>query len=188
MPLLRSANSLWYYNEGLPWGLDHKESVCQSKRHGFDPWVRKIWRKGMATHSTILAWKIPCAEGPGWLQSVGSESVRHYSATNQQLWWKTQWTKNVCHTFVSAPLWPHGLKPARLLCPWDSSRQEYWSGLPLLLIWKMAFPEVELGGLSGCGPPSQLGWALGLESQPPGSAAEWNDAICGGGQWPTCRK
>ena len=26
---------------------------------------------------------------------------------------------------------PHGLQPARFLCPWDSSRQEYWSGLSL---------------------------------------------------------
>ena len=25
---------------------------------------------------------------------------------------------------------PHGLWPARLLCPWGFSRQEYWSGLP----------------------------------------------------------
>ena len=25
---------------------------------------------------------------------------------------------------------PHGLQLARLLCPWDFSRQEYWSGLP----------------------------------------------------------
>ena len=24
----------------------------------------------------------------------------------------------------------HGLQPARLLCPWGLSRQEYWSGLP----------------------------------------------------------
>ena len=27
---------------------------------------------------------------------------------------------------------PHGLKPARLFCPWGMSRQEYWSGLPFL--------------------------------------------------------
>ena len=27
-------------------------------------------------------------------------------------------------------LWPHGLQPTRLLCPWGFSRQEYWSGLP----------------------------------------------------------
>jgi len=27
---------------------------------GFDPWVGKIpWRGGMATHSSILAWRIP---------------------------------------------------------------------------------------------------------------------------------
>ena len=25
--------------------------------------------------------------------------------------------------------WPHGLQPARLLCPWGFSRQEWWSGL-----------------------------------------------------------
>ena len=25
---------------------------------------------------------------------------------------------------------PHGLQPTRLLCPWDFSRKEYWSGLP----------------------------------------------------------
>ena len=25
---------------------------------------------------------------------------------------------------------PHGLKSAGFLCPWDLSRQEYWSGLP----------------------------------------------------------
>ena len=31
---------------------------------------------------------------------------------------------------VSDSLWPHGLEPSRLLCPWGFSRQEYWSGLP----------------------------------------------------------
>ena len=32
--------------------------------------------KGMATHSSILAWKIPWAEEPGGLQSMGSQRVR----------------------------------------------------------------------------------------------------------------
>ena len=31
---------------------------------------------------------------------------------------------------VSSSLWPHGLQPTRLLCPWGFSRQEYWSRLP----------------------------------------------------------
>ena len=33
--------------------------------------------KEMATHSSILAWKIPWTEEPGGLQSMGSQRVRH---------------------------------------------------------------------------------------------------------------
>ena len=33
--------------------------------------------KGMATHSSILAWKIPRTEEPGGLQSIGSQRARH---------------------------------------------------------------------------------------------------------------
>ena len=32
----------------------------------------------MATHSSILAWRIPWVEEPGGLQSIGSIRVRHY--------------------------------------------------------------------------------------------------------------
>ena len=31
--------------------------------------------KGMATHSSILAWRIPWTEEPGGLQSMGSQRV-----------------------------------------------------------------------------------------------------------------
>ena len=34
--------------------------------------------KGMATHSSILAWEIPWTEDPGDLQSMGSQRVRFY--------------------------------------------------------------------------------------------------------------
>ena len=33
--------------------------------------------EGMATHSSILAWRIPWTEEPGGLQSIGSQRVRH---------------------------------------------------------------------------------------------------------------
>ena len=33
--------------------------------------------KEIATHSSTLAWKIPWTEEPGWLQSMGSQRVRH---------------------------------------------------------------------------------------------------------------
>ena len=33
--------------------------------------------EGMATHSSILAWRIPWTEEPGGLQSIGSQKVAH---------------------------------------------------------------------------------------------------------------
>ena len=44
-------------------------------------WVRSLGlentlEKGMATHSSILAWRIPWTEEPGRLQSSGSQIVR----------------------------------------------------------------------------------------------------------------
>ena len=47
-----------------------------------ETWVQSLgWEdpleKEMATHSSILAWRIPWTEGPGGLQSTGSQRVRH---------------------------------------------------------------------------------------------------------------
>ena len=39
----------------------------------------------MATHSSILAWRIPRTEEPGRLQSTGSQRVRHDGATEHAL-------------------------------------------------------------------------------------------------------
>ena len=39
--------------------------------------VRKILEKVMATHSSILAWRIPWMEEPGGLQSMGPQSIGH---------------------------------------------------------------------------------------------------------------
>ena len=36
-----------------------------------------LLEKEMATHFSILAWKIPWTEEPGWLQSIGLQRVRH---------------------------------------------------------------------------------------------------------------
>ena len=54
----------------LPGG---EEPACQHmrpKRCGFYPWVLKILEEGMATPSSILAWRIPGTEEPGGLQST----------------------------------------------------------------------------------------------------------------------
>ena len=47
-----------------------------------ETWVRSLGRedpleKEMATHSSILAWRIPWTEEPGGLQSTGSQRVGH---------------------------------------------------------------------------------------------------------------
>ena len=47
----------------------------------WETWVRSLGRehpleKEMATHSSILAWRIPWTEEPGGLQSMGSQSIR----------------------------------------------------------------------------------------------------------------
>ena len=40
--------------------------------------------EGMATHSSILAWRIPQTEGPGRLQSMGSQRVGQDFATEHE--------------------------------------------------------------------------------------------------------
>ena len=47
-----------------------------------ETWVRSLGREdpmenGMATHSSILAWRIPWTEKPDGLQSMGSQRVGH---------------------------------------------------------------------------------------------------------------
>ena len=51
--------------------------------------------KAMATHSSTLAWKIPWAEEPGRLQSLGLQRVGHDWATSLSLFtfmhWRRKW-------------------------------------------------------------------------------------------------
>ena len=47
-----------------------------------ETWVRSLSREdpleeGMATHSSMLAWRIPWTEEPGRLQSMGLQTVGH---------------------------------------------------------------------------------------------------------------
>ena len=63
----------------FPGGASHKESACQCrrcKRQEFSPGVRKIPLE-MATHSSILALRIPWTEEPGGLQFTGLQIIGH---------------------------------------------------------------------------------------------------------------
>jgi len=59
---------------GLLWWLSGKESACNAGDLDLIPGSRRFPEKGMATHSNILAWRIPWTEKPGKLQSVGLQT------------------------------------------------------------------------------------------------------------------
>jgi len=85
-------------------GSDNKESACST-----GDWARPLGQedlleKGMVTHSSILAWRIPWTAKAGSLQSMGLRRVKHN--------WMTNTSKNfsrvgraysdvpVCHCFA----------------------------------------------------------------------------------------
>jgi len=49
---------------------DGKESACNVGDLGLIPGSGRFLEKGMATHSSVLAWKIPWTEELGGLQSM----------------------------------------------------------------------------------------------------------------------
>ena len=61
-----------FKSAGFPGGARGEEPICQCRRCRFNPWVRKIpLEEGMATYTSILAWKIPWTEEPGGLPRRG---------------------------------------------------------------------------------------------------------------------
>ena len=68
---------------GFPWSLQMAKSLPAMQETQVWPlgWEDPL-EEGMATHSSILAWRIPRTEEPGRLQSVGSQRVRHDWTSN----------------------------------------------------------------------------------------------------------
>ena len=60
---------------GFPGGSDGKESACNAGDGVQSLDWEDLLEKGIATHSSILAWKIPWTEEPGGLQSKGFQRV-----------------------------------------------------------------------------------------------------------------
>ena len=64
-------------SSGFPGGSDSKESACNVGDLGLITGLGRSLEKRMATHSSILAWKISWTEESGGLQSLGLQRVRH---------------------------------------------------------------------------------------------------------------
>ena len=78
--------------EGLPWAQMVKNLPAM--------WETQVWslgqedplEKGMATHYSILCWRIPQTEDLGGLQSMGSQRVGHNWVTHT--WGEGEWSGN----------------------------------------------------------------------------------------------
>ena len=91
--------------------------------------------KEMATHSSVLAWRIPGIAEPGGLLSMGSHRVRHDWSTlaaaagrAQPLW---IWLPHLLWRVSSNTMWPKGLvtisvsNVAQQWLSWESGRQNW---------------------------------------------------------------
>ena len=84
-----------------------------------ETWVRSLSRedpleKEMATHSSILAWRIPWREEPGRLQYMGSQRVRHDWAISLHF---------TCHDISSEECWMGGENPTIWFTEYPSSKR-----------------------------------------------------------------
>ena len=117
---------------------DHTLLVAQMIKNLPAVWETWIWtlgpedplEKGMATHSRVLAWKIPSTEEPGGLQSMGLQRVRHDWATNVP--WSMPLRSYL--QFIWRDGWPHPSFLGKL-----SSRRgagiKIWVAGPLVWFW-----------------------------------------------------
>ena len=142
-------------------GSDGEESACNTADLDLIP------RSGMATHSSILAWRIPWTEAPGGLQSMGpqrewlsgsvnfhvyeSESESHSAVSNSAAPWTiySPWNSPVGNTGMSSRsllqgiFTTQGLNPGLLHCrriPYQLSHK----GSPRILEWVPIPPPADL--------------------------------------------
>ena len=93
----------------IMWSLEgrHRASLV-AQRLKRPPAMRKTWvwslgqedplEKEMATHSSILAWRIPWTEEPGGLQSMGLQRVRHDWANSLSCYGKKMKSRGIAIT------------------------------------------------------------------------------------------
>ena len=85
-----------------------KRDCLQCSRPGFDPCWKDPLEKGMATHSSILAWRILWAEEPSGLQSMGLHRIGHDWAHTYTHACITSCKQAVCRLFFGSFLETRG--------------------------------------------------------------------------------
>ena len=117
---------------------------------------------GMATHPSILAWRIPWTEEPGGLQSMGLQRVRHDWATNN---------RHLCLCSVMSDSPTPWSVVCQALLSMEFSRQECWNGLPFPPPGSLPDSEIKptfpmppalVGGFFTTEPPGKSGLRVSL--------------------------
>ena len=62
---------------GFPGVSEVKNPPANAGDSGSSPGLGRSLEEGMATHSSVLGWRIPWTEEPGGLQSLRSQRIRH---------------------------------------------------------------------------------------------------------------
>ena len=83
--VIHNSNTCLYKGRGMAWGFpggtSGKELPCQCGRYKRQRVVQSLGHEdleeGMATHSSIPAWRAPWIEEPGGLQSMWSQRLGH---------------------------------------------------------------------------------------------------------------
>ena len=90
-------------NCNLQWNFPHisvgKEYACNVEDSGLIPGSGRPLEKEMATHSSILAWRIPWTEYPGRLRSMWSQELD----TTQQLNHQSPHSGTICNFVLDSP-------------------------------------------------------------------------------------
>ena len=114
---------------------DTKDHVLQSHDSIYMR-LSRIAEKAMAPHSSTLAWKIPWAEEPGRLQSMGSLRVGHNWATLLSLFPFMHWRRKWQPTPVFLPGESQGRREPGGLPSLGSHRVGHdWSDLAAAAAW-----------------------------------------------------
>ena len=102
----------------LPRWLRGKGSTCQCKRCGFNSSGEEPMEKEMATHSSVLAERIPWTKELGGLPSMGSQRVRHN--------WATEHLSTCTHVLRRAKgtHWADILETLSIICSQNQPDQE----------------------------------------------------------------
>ena len=174
---LRKQTSSSLFLLGLRWGSQLAVVVnnlfANAGDAGSIPGSGRSLEEGMATHSSILAWRrIPWTEEPGQLQSIGSHRVGHdWSNLACKVRLRGETSQNLnqgspafkIHTLLVSQSCPTLCSPMDYTCQTSLSlgffRQEYWSGL--------RFPSPRDLPDTGIKPWSPALQADSLSSEPP---------------------